>query len=340
MKILKHIQENGMVFGMADAVKRDLTSRNVSLHDLIRGLTLAKAKKVLAKRGISEDQINLILNAKEVSLQEGSFTRQWIDTRKMDILSVDIVLDLIKKGLVFQSKPGGEFYLSKDGLTLWDTLRHCNKPSVEIKKDVAYYLDIDLSRDGLITTCKKIGWLLKNNTEVKAYREQLFLENLAADQKLLDNTLNLIATSEQRVARQLIEQGPTVVARNWTEEQQRAQNDLYWLTDSLSAFWLNPHGMLAEPTPAPDWWSPPLNYQSAVQHHLEKIKENDVVGNSLLPPKEHQKAISLNEVIEELESLVHKEAKNKKYKNEKYSYYTASADSGKNEVYLYTASTK
>lgn len=303
------------MFGMVEAVKKDLAG-HLKYHDFIRGMKWELAVKTLKKIGISEYQTDLIRNAFWVDYGKAG----WYGSRLMlDYDSVvndadgdiEAVRNLKKRGLVQPTTTSGKYYLTEDGQELWRALGYCYQTkNYDTSKEtgVSYYLDINMSRDGLLGTCKKINWLLRNRSAVKNYRTELFLQNLQTDQKQLDNTLNMIATSEQRVARKLIEQGPLVIENYWTEEQQRAQNDLYWSTDSLSAFWLNPMGILAEPTPAPDWWSPPLDYQSKTQQLIAAQQANDVVARSLvappvLPKPEKSLEELLDEVITELESL-------------------------------------
>jgi hypothetical protein len=85
------------------------------------------------------------------------------------------------------------------------------------------------------------------------------------------------------VAKFLEEEGPVVSSTSWTEEQQRAINDLYWM--NTMAFWLNPRGPLADVTPAPSWWKIPENYKSKSQALLTALND-DVVTRSLEAPKE------------------------------------------------------
>ena len=144
--------------------------------------------------------------------------------------------------------------------------------------------DIDLARDGLLTTCSKLFWVWNNKEAIQDKRRKEFLEDFQKGQQDIDEALHRIATSEQRVARLLIEQGPPPAPKStWTEEQQRAQNDLYWM-GGQAAFWLNPRGLFADPTPAPEWWSPPVDYKSLTQRHLTERQEDDVVALSLLAP--------------------------------------------------------
>lgn len=65
----------------------------------------------------------------------------------------------------------------------------------------------------------------------------------------------------------------------WTLEQQREMNDLYWESNGL-AFWLNPAGVLADATPAPEWWVRPVRQ---VLHNPQPVE--DIVSLSLQPPE-------------------------------------------------------
>lgn len=306
-----------MIFGMIDAVKKDLKSQS-PLHELIRGMNWKQAFKELEERGLTEYQIHLILESQPRKLIRSTGAKyEWVLSTKQDdkwLIDTEAVRNLRKLGLV-DVTGGGSYILTETGSLFRETLLVIYVRGKDINS-VDFNMDINLSRDGLLATCGKILWLLKNRSAIKEQQTRDFLDHLKTDTKELDQTLDLIATSEQRVARKLVEQGPPIIQSNWTEEKQRAQNDLYWMTDSLSAFWLNPHGLLADPTPAPEWWTPPERYESVVQKHVAQIVENDVVAKSLRAP-EKPKKLTLDNVIEEIENL-HNKPKTKAPSKELY----------------------
>lgn len=125
-------------------------------------------------------------------------------------------------------------------------------------------MDINWNRDGVFSTIGKLWYVWTHGEEIKQRALQRQYAEFIEGQKLIEDAATLIATSDQRVARQLIEK-PIVAEPNefWTVEMQRANNDKYWASGG-TAFWLNPNmyrdgafNMAAEACPAPDWWTAP-----------------------------------------------------------------------------------
>lgn len=272
-----------MVFGAAEAVKRDLQSR-MPLHELIRGMSWKQASKALDERGLTQFQIGMVINSAQTKLSKtvSAWVLDYTCDPKWPNDDIEAIRNLRKLGLV-DITDNSHYVLTAAGRQLREALKVIHDHAKEVT-GVNYNTDISLSRDGLMTTCSKIAWVLTNREAIQAHRMEQFLKEFSEGQAKIDKALHGIATAEQRVARQLLEQGPPVIDNSyWTEEDQRAQNDVYWMSGGL-AFWLNPMGALADPTPAPDWWSPPVNYQSLAQQHIAARLENDVVAKSLLAP--------------------------------------------------------
>jgi hypothetical protein len=308
-----------MIFGGAEAVRRDIRENRMSPADLIRGRKWEGALKVLDERhGLSEWQVDLIRTAESAKLIS-SKNGKWINGFKLykdvdplwpDAHTNDIVT-LLQKKLVFIFE--NQYYLlTEQGVELRNNLQACYvvqksknlatvMPNSE-KEIVDYYTDVDLSRDGLITTLGKMWWVAVNRQMVKDVRLQDQITEYQKNQGEMEKKLQLIQTSEQRVARELEEQGPLKITNSlWTVEQQRQQNDLYWMNPE--AFFLNPNGPLAEPLPAPEWWSPPVNYQPAAMRHLRQLEADDIVAQSLLaPPKKEEKVVDPFDDFEEWEA--------------------------------------
>lgn len=125
-------------------------------------------------------------------------------------------------------------------------------------------MDINWNRDGVFSTIGKLWFVWTHGEEIKQRALQRQYAEFIEGQKLIEDAATLIATSDQRVARQLTEKPITAESNEfWTVEMQRANNDKYWASGN-TAFWLNPNmyrdgafNMAAEACPAPDWWTAP-----------------------------------------------------------------------------------
>lgn len=280
------------MFGIADAMKRDLAA-----------IDQKAARKSLRSAGLTDYQINMLAEAVRsnfMAKNQNSRNAVWIP--KMRLASewqfsgdmkqeMECIRNLEKRGFIFVSPENDSYWwLTKKGFSAVVSLRGdkeptktANLPAVQNQAPIEEKLDISLNRDGLMLTASKLIWGLFNQDKVKDFRFKQMVDSVQAGQEQLEQAVHLIATAEQRVARQLAEQGPPKVSQSaWTEEQQRYQNDMYWLTGQ-SCFWLNPAGLLADPTPAPEWWTPPV-YHSATQARIEQDRQDDVVARSLLAP--------------------------------------------------------
>lgn len=298
MKLFKQIQEDG-VFGVAARLESSIRS-----HREYQTL-----RRELRKKGITDYQIDMIRTSEPRKLYniDGTWQNKYclgdqFRPEKDYDHEIEAVKNLHKRGYIWTDRRQDYWFLTKTGINTRNDLEYHNpteetlpvvKPQ-NVARDhmVDEQTNINLGRDGLMTTCSKLWWVWNNKDAVEDKRRKEFLEEFQRGQDQIDECLQMIATSEQRVARKLIEQGPPPAPKSiWTEEQQRAQNDLYWLGGGV-AFWLNPKGLLANATPAPEWWSPPVDYKSLTARHLEERKEDDVVALSLLAPpsKEEKKA--------------------------------------------------
>lgn len=280
------------MFGIADAMKRDLAAMDQkSTH------------KALRNDGLTSYQINMLAEAVRSNfMTKNQNTRNAIWIPKMRLTSewqfsgdmkqeMECIRNLEKRGFIFVSPENDNYWwLTKKGFNATISLRggvepteNTNLPAVQNQAPIEEKLDISLNRDGLMLTASKLIWGWFNQDKVKDFRFKQMVDSVQVGQEQLEQAVHLIATAEQRVARQLAEQGPPKITQTaWTEEQQRHQNDMYWLTGQ-SCFWLNPAGLLADPTPAPEWWTPPA-YHSATQARIEQDRQDDVVARSLLAP--------------------------------------------------------
>jgi hypothetical protein len=297
IKYLKQVQEEGL-FGVADSLKRELDTIR-PLHELIRGLRWDKAVKALEGRGMTQYQIHLILDSRMTRLNNDHRTRQELNYEgdsHWPNHEIEAIKNLRHKLKLIDIDGGGTYWLTENGMKLLEQLRACKgageklvalklaSPAYNMRPTVEEKLDINLGRDGLMTTVSKLVWTWTNGDTIKSYKMAKFVEEFRKGEEEIDNALQMILSSEQRVSRMLIEQGPPAPLKSfWTEEMQRAQNDLYWMSGG-TAFWLNPMGATADPTPAPEWWSPPADYQPKIMAQLQRIQDEDVVGKSLLAP--------------------------------------------------------
>ena len=306
MTIFKNLQEDGL-FGIAGKLE-------VKLHDRREYKAL---RQRLKKKGLTDYQIDLIREAvlRPVRNIDGTTTLKYsLGDRFRPERDYDNEIEAIKNlryyGYIWTDPKQDHWFLNRLGLEVRSEMESLMTREEKIAlvhdgKEVAsvtvlpstvdHQTDISFARDGFLNTVSKLWWVVTHGPEIEAQRRKEFIEEFQRGQKEIDNALQMIATSEQRVSRRLIEQGPPPAPKSsWTEEEQRAQNDKYWIS-SGSAFWLNPKGVLADPTPAPEWWSPPADYKSLTQRHLEARQEDDIVAKSLEAPVSQSKVITTTE---------------------------------------------
>ena len=171
------------------------------------------------------------------------------------------------------------YWLTRDGQSHHDALK-AYSPAVTkqevVERKIEDNLDVNLGRDGLLATASKLWWVWTHGDEIKQFRWEQWIKEFQDGQEEIDKAVAAILAPRDPIIL------PPQTRENpyWTEEMQRKQNDLYWMSEGV-AFWLNPRGLLADPTPAPDWWTPPLDYQPKV---MLPSPEDDIVERSLLAP--------------------------------------------------------
>ena len=277
---------------------KKVKNQGKTLADDIRGCRWPKAMKRLDQRGITEYMAMLIADA--VKVNEGLVIADFeVEENEIGAIQTLRNFDLIMPA-------GNHYWLTSEGTDLWQNLRAArpSKPiAIEdrILTDEAKHeapsedkLDINWGRDGLLSTTSKLMWGWFNPDELAALRMAKSAREYVEGHQQIEEAIQMIASSEQRVARRLIEQPIEINKPNewWTEEMQRAQNDKYWASNGV-AFWLNPLGLLADPTPAPEWWSPPKEEPKLITVH-KTVEELSL----LAPPK-----APIDEVLETLEKM-------------------------------------
>lgn len=244
-------------------------------------------KTCLNDMGLDDFDISLIENAEEVKhpvLVNG--------LRIQDITydprgEMETMKRLRNRGMVFTLHGAildDPYFLSSKAIAYRKSLReHAPKRKDPRNEDKT---DISLTRDGLLTTASKLWWVWTHGDQIREQKQaQQYLEFIKGH-NAIEEALQHIATSEQRVSRQLIENPPqSKLDSSWTVDMQRASNDRYWASGN-SAFWLNPNAyrdgkfdLMAEALPAPEWWSAP-EYKSK----YELPDYNKVLDEALLPP--------------------------------------------------------
>jgi hypothetical protein len=281
---LRRRRRGDRVKALMDKVEK--SSQHVS-WDKLRRLILQDLQ-------MSEYAINAFMDQSNNS--RGDFLRNHLPcgvwpTRHDEMTSRMIYLDLInpQHGLYWYTPLGKKFHnmIQTAQLKQLDSqknnlVRASSDAPAPTPPSLEEQQDISLSRDGLVETCSKLWWLWVNGDTIRQAQQARQLKEFTEGHALVEQACQDIATSEQRVSRKLLEAKPTAPQRTWSEEEQRRLNDMYWMSDK-SAFWLNPHGELAEPTPAPDWWSPPQDLRSITAERIALLVD-DTVDRSLLPP--------------------------------------------------------
>ena len=254
----------------------------MELDILIRGCTYVKAIKLLEEKGLTEWALQVLMDYEEIKTPPGyALTKRrceyWPDDHTNDIMS------LAKKQLIaINSRQGDRFYwVTSKGINLANVLKSIYRKEpeflpmkVEAVDPIKFNTDLNISRDGLLMTVSKLFWCFTNRKAMRQKQLEDWLVEFQESQGDIDKAIIKILSPRDL---EILEHKP-VVNPYWTEAMQREQNDNYWLVPS--AFWLNPRGIDAEPTPAPDWWTAP-KYEPKV-----KIASNidSIVEASLLPP--------------------------------------------------------
>lgn len=172
------------------------------------------------------------------------------------------------------------YWLTRDGQSHHDALK-AYSPAITkqevVERKIEDNLDVNLGRDGLLTTASKLWWVWTNGDKIKQFRWEQWIKEFQEGQEEIDKAVAAILAPRDPIIL------PPQTRENpyWSEEAQRKQNDLYWMSGGV-AFWLNPRGLLADPTPAPEWWTPPVDYQPLVQL---PNPDDDIVERSLMAPE-------------------------------------------------------
>lgn len=254
----------------------------MSLDVLIRGCKYDKAIKLLEEKGLSEWAIQVLMDYEEIRDPVGYVLTKrrceyWPDDHTNDIKS------LMAHNLIACDSRNNDLYywMAPKGITLVHTLKslYRKEPDTLPTKCVPvdpekFNTDLNLGRDGLLLTASKLFWCFTNRKVIRQRQLESWLIEFQESQGEIDQAIIKILTPRDI---EILEHKP-VVNPYWNEAMQREQNDNYWMIPS--AFWLNPRGIDAEPTPAPDWWTAP-KYEPKV-----KIASNidSIVEASLLPP--------------------------------------------------------
>ncbi len=246
--------------------------------EVVKSVHYANARLRLEKLGVTDFQIWLIEEAEERHFEGSPAKGYRIQSEIYDPRGeLEWAKHLQRAGIV--ERIGDRYWLTRDGESFRENLlihkpgrEPANLPAVASFEE---QMDVDLFRDGLLKTVGKIYWFWANHDLVKERRMQEWLREFQDGQKEIDEAIAaILAPRDPIIVQPKQEPNPY-----WTEEHQRKQNDDYWATGG-AAFWFNPRGILAEPTPAPDWWEMP-EYKPKVV--IPKLTD-DVVEKSLLPP--------------------------------------------------------
>jgi len=242
------------------------------LANELQAIAYSDARERLTRLGVTDYDIWLIEMAEEIIYPKTS--RYRIRDHEYEPRGeVKCMKRLCDLGITKRCSVSHRYWLTRDGESFRANLL-IHRPK-EKDPEVQDRTNVKLSRDGLALTLGKLWYIWKHRREFQAKRHQAWLEEFSQNQEAIDQAVREILLLNSKV---YIAPPPKKVSGWWTEEMQRQQNDLYWMTPG--AFWLNPHGALAEPTPAPDWWKAPA-YTPKVQ--IPNLVD-DVVENSLKAP--------------------------------------------------------
>lgn len=256
----------------------------IDAEEVVKSVRYQNVRIKLEKMGITDYQTWLLETAREAQFDNRASGKGYkIQDHEYDGHHLNWAKTMMKVNLVDVN--GSSYWLTSKGLKFREELlanktapqgRMTGKYDVVKRDDFDEKMDVDLFRDGLLATAGKIYWFWTNRDLIKERQMQAWLKEFQEGQAEIDKAIAaILAPRETPIVPHVQQENPY-----WSEEMQRKQNDLYWMTDGI-AFWLNPRGLLADPTPAPDWWSPPLDYQPKVTlpDFTDKILEA-----SLLPP--------------------------------------------------------
>lgn len=292
VEAVKSLINHGYVETTKDSSRYWLTPRGGDIHtslesNLPKGRRNGEtAEQTLRRCGCSESDIALLAQANDTGFGWAILISHSDDNRHQlkDQVGRLVYLNLVRKD---PRDNGYElfYFLSDRGQEFRDRMAKERKN----KKTTAVAVvspelngDLNLSRDGLMVTASKLWYLWTHRKEIKAQKHQEWLVEFAAGQGALDDTIAEILRPREPIIL------PPQTRSNpyWSEEMQRKQNDLYWINKG-AAFWLNPHGLFAPETPAPNWWVEP-DYTPKVQ--VADTLDSVVEASLLPPPTAHQTA--------------------------------------------------
>ena len=255
-----------MVFGIHEALKQDMSE--ISARDVLSAARRAIAIRTMEDMGLTEYDISLIQHAEAVDYLGASIKYRIQDLRYDSRGETETAKRLFAEDLA--EVRNDRYWLTKQGEKLHHDLLALSSdrklpkhvmasPAANLPvkvENVEEQMDINLGRDGLMETCSKLVWIMSNRDTIEQFKAQQFVEQFKNSQNEINKIVAAINAPRAPIVLPPVEEDSPL----WTEEMQRAQNDLYWMSDG-KAFWLNPNGVLADPVPAPEWWSPPKNYQ-------------------------------------------------------------------------------
>lgn len=253
---------------------------HIDAGETVRAVRYQNTWLQMADLGLSDYQIDLIQNAEGVA-------GAWPDNVRSYVIRAHLYdprgevesMKNMKRLNIVSVREDGRYWLTGKGelyrKALVENLPEVKAPKINLPVVVEDQMDINLGRDGLMVTASKFWYVWTHRDEIRAARDKKWLEGFQNGQKEIDEAITKILEPREPI---VLKPEPKVNPY-WSEAQQRKNNDLYWMTPD--AFWLNPRGILAEPTPAPDWWTVPENYQPKVYIPLST---DELVDQSLLPP--------------------------------------------------------
>lgn len=280
------------MFNVAGKLEAELSE--ISAKEVVDAVRYNEAVARLKRLNCTDYQIHLLETAEYCHFGEDlngkSIMRLALTTGKdpnWPQHHINAVKHLMNLGYIEDDGKSYVYWLTRDGKSHHENLR-AYSPAITkqevVERKIEDNLDINLGRDGLLSTASKLWWTWTHGDEIKQFRWEQWIKEFQEGQEEIDKAVAAILAPRDPI----IVQPQKRDNPYWTEEMQRKQNDLYWMGGG-TAFWLNPRGVLAEPTPAPEWWTPPLDYQPKA---MLPSPEDDLVERSLLAPPTPAKGLT------------------------------------------------
>jgi hypothetical protein len=264
-----------MMFGIYDAIRNDLR-RNA----LRRAIDTANRELIdFRERIIDEHDITSFAYAAIESATKDQYHSfylrgyNWKEHRNDGFVGQLLISKLLRRqGEYNDPQRRNRMYLTLQGEVIWD----CNfklQNRLEIARHKLEEFEFETRSVGQRFSSRWAQWK-------QAWAERKRLPDLSELLTAFKGNLEAAERIQQIPSYVKPEDIELIPLRNtWTLEQQREMNDLYWESNGL-AFWLNPAGVLADTTPAPEWWVRPVRQ---VLHNPQPVE--DIVSLSLQPPE-------------------------------------------------------